>query len=64
MPLKVGDLVRNHNSESLMQGIIVGWSDHQKSDPRAERRDPVVLWADGRCSWIVRSMVSRIPIWG
>ena len=50
MPLKVGDLVRNHNSESLMQGIIVGWSDHQKSDPRAERRDPVVLWSDGRCS--------------
>jgi len=52
--VKVGDLVKNLNSESRMTGIIVGWSDHQRTDPRAGRRSPIVLWADGRCNWIVR----------
>ena len=58
--MKPGDLVKNLNSESRMTGIIVGWSDHQQSDPREERRDPVVLWADGRCNWIVRHRVKVI----
>ena len=52
--MKVGDLVRNLNSESRMTGIIVGWSDNQRTDPRMGRRSPIVLWADGRCNWIVR----------
>ena len=52
--MKIGDLVQNLNSESRMPGIVVGWSNHQRSDPREDRRDPVVLWADGRCNWIVR----------
>jgi len=52
--MKIGDLVQNLNSESRMSGIVVGWSNHQRSDPREDRRDPVVLWADGRYNWIVR----------
>ena len=54
MMMKIGDLVKNLSSESKMTGVIVGWSDHQMSDPQENRRDPVVLWADGRCNWIVR----------
>ncbi len=55
--MKVGDLVRNLNSESKMTGLVVGWSEHYASDPRLHRRDPVVLWADGRKNWIVRHLV-------
>ena len=55
--MQIGDLVENLNCETRMPGIIVGWSDHQNSDPREGRRDPVVLWSDGRCSWIVRRRV-------
>ena len=58
--MKIGDLVRNLHSESKMAGVIVKWSDHQESDPRDGRRDPVVLWADGRCSWIVRYKVEVV----
>jgi len=55
--VKVGDLVRNLNSESKMTGLVVDWSDHQNSDPRPLRRDPVVIWADGRKGWIMRHLV-------
>ena len=58
--MKVGDLVKNLNSESRMPGLIVGWSCHQDSDPREGRRDPEVQWADGRCNWIMRHMVEVI----
>ena len=58
--MKIGDLVENLNSESRMAGIIVGWSDHQNSDPREGRRDPYVLWADGRINWIVRHLAKVI----
>ncbi len=59
--MKVGDLVKNLNSESRMVGIIVGWSDHQREDQqRKRRRDPVVMWEDGRTNWIVRSRAEVI----
>ena len=48
--MKIGDLVKNLNSESRMTGIIVGWTG----------LDPVVLWADGRCGWIVRRRVEVV----
>ena len=51
--MNVGDLVRNLNSESRMTGIIVGW--HQAMAKAAPT--PLVLWADGRCNWIVLSRV-------
>ena len=59
--MQIGDLVRNLNSEMGMPGVIVDWSDNQGSDPRPGRRDPVVLWADGRCSWIMAHRVSVVP---
>ena len=55
--MKPGDLVKNLNSESKMTGIIVGWAGHHGSDPREDLRAPVVLWADGRCGWILRHLV-------
>ncbi len=58
--MKIGDLVKNLNSESRMTGVIIGWSGHQNSDPREGRRDPEVLWADGRCNWIMRHMVEVV----
>jgi len=58
--LKIGDLVKNLFSESRMTGVVIDWSDNQGSDPRPGRRDPVVLWADGRCNWIMRERVERV----
>ncbi len=58
--MQIGDLVRNLNSESGMTGVIVGWSDHQGSDPREGRRDPVVIWADGRKGWIMAHRVTVV----
>ncbi len=40
--MKIGDLVKNLNSEMGMLGIIVDWHDN----------NPVVQWSDGRCNWI------------
>jgi hypothetical protein len=48
--MKIGDLVKNLNSESRMTGIIVGWTG----------LDPVVLWADGRRNRIVLSRVEVV----
>jgi hypothetical protein len=59
--MKVGDLVKNLNSESQMMGIIVGWTaPHGNSDPRKGHREPIVLWADGRRNWIVLSRVEVV----
>ena len=58
--MQIGDLVRNLNSESGMTGVIVGWSDHQGSDPREGRRDPVVIWADGRKGGIMAHRVTVV----
>ena len=58
--MQIGDLVRNLNSESGMTGVIVGWSDNQGSDPREGRRDPVVIWADGRKGWIMAHRVTVV----
>ena len=58
--MQIGDLVRNLNSEMGMTGIIVGWSDNQGSDPREGRRDPVVIWADGRKGWIMAHRVTVV----
>ncbi len=52
--MNIGDLVENLNCEARTAGLVIGWSGHQRSDPREGRRDPVVLWADGRISWIMR----------
>jgi hypothetical protein len=53
--VKVGDLVKNLNSESRMTGIIVGWH----NVPNQEIA-PMVLWADGRCNWIVLHRVEVV----
>ncbi len=55
MKVKVGDLVRNLNSESGMTGVVVGW--HEIFGVK----NPVVQWADGRCGWIGTARVAVVP---
>ena len=52
--MNIGDLVENLNCGARTAGLVIGWSGHQNSDPREDRRDPVVFWADGRVNWIMR----------
>ena len=52
--MKVGDLVRNLNSEGGLLGIIVGWQLNYYG-----LSDPVVFWKDGRKSWI---RVDRVEV--
>ena len=52
--MKIGDLVRNLNSESRMTGVIVGWHEYHGSN------NPIVQWADGRCNWIVQHRVEVV----
>ena len=52
--MRVGDLVRNLNSESGLLGIIVGWQLNSYG-----LSDPVVFWKDGRKSWI---RVDRVEV--
>jgi len=54
--VRVGDLVRNLNSESGLIGIIVGWKETKWADERA----PVVAWQDGRVSWIMTHRLSVV----
>ncbi len=56
--VKVGDLVKNLNSESKMIGIVVEWhGDYEDEDGGFH---PRVLWADGRCSWVMRHRVEVV----
>ncbi len=57
--MKVGDLVRNLNSESGLLGIVVGWTDTKWPDNSGCKHHPVVLWVDGRQNWI---MAHRIKV--
>jgi len=52
--VKIGDLVKNLNSESRMMGIIVGWTAWHGGHA------PIVLWSDGRCNWIVPHRVETV----
>jgi hypothetical protein len=53
--VKVGDLVRNLNSESRCTGLVVDFEFRGKGFYSV--RMPVVLWPDGRCSPIMMDMV-------
>ncbi len=54
--MKIGDLVKNLNSESRMMGVIVDWHHAMTTaDPNY-----LVLWADGRCSWILPRMIETV----
>ena len=52
--MKIGDLVRNLNSESGMTGVIIDW--HHEFGVK----NPVVSWADGRIGWIGTARVAVI----
>ena len=57
--MKLGDLVRNLNSEARCTGIVVDFEIRKAGSGRYSVRMPVVLWADGRCSPIMPDMVVR-----
>ena len=58
--MKVGDLVKNLNSESGMLGIIVNWTDTKWPDNTQNVNHPVVAWPDGRISWIMAHRVEVV----
>ena len=55
--MKVGDLVRNLNSESKMHGVVVDFELRKAKGGGYSVRMPVVLWPDKRCSSIMPDMV-------
>ena len=55
--MKVGDLVKNLNSESKMLGVIVDFEFRRAGGGFYELRMPVVQWSDDRCSPIIPDMV-------
>ena len=55
--MKVGDLVKNLNSESRMPGVIVDFELRKAGGGFYSVRMPVVLWSDGRCNPIMPDMV-------
>ena len=58
--MKVGDLVKNLNSESGMLGIIVNWTDTKWPDNTQNVNHPVVACPDGRISWIMAHRVEVV----
>ena len=58
--MKIGDLVRNLNSESGLLGIVVDWTDTKWPDNTQNVNHPVVSWSDGRVSWIMAHRVEVI----
>jgi len=58
--MKVGDLVRNLNSEMGMTGVVVNFEVRKAGGGGYSVRMPVVLWTDKRCSPIMPDMVERI----
>jgi len=57
--VKVGDLVKNLNSEARCTGLVVDFEFRRAGGGFYSVRMPVVLWQDGRCSPIMPDMVVR-----
>ncbi len=55
--MKIGDMVKNLNSESRMSGVVVDFELRRAGAGLYSVRMPVVLWSDGRCSPIMPDMV-------
>ena len=55
--MKVGDLVKNLNSESKQRGIVVDFEFRKASCGLYSFKMPVVLWSDSRRSSIMPDMV-------
>ena len=55
--MRVGDLVRNLNSECGLLGIVVGWENIDRSLGTIV---PMVRWNDGRTSWVMPHLVTVI----
>ena len=58
--MKVGDLVKNLNSESKMSGVVVDFELRRAGGGLYSVRMPVVLWSDKRCSPIMPDMVEKV----
>jgi len=55
--VKVGDLVRNLNSEARCTGLVVDFEIRKAGGGGYSVRMPVVMWSDKRCSPIMPDMV-------
>ena len=58
--MKVGDLVRNLNSESRCTGLVVDFELRRAGGGFYSVRMPVVMWSDDRCSPIMPDMVTVV----
>ena len=58
--MKVGDLVKNLNSEARCTGLVVDFEFRNALGGGYSVRMPVVLWSDGRCSPIMPDMVRHV----
>jgi len=58
MKVKVGDLVRNKNSESGELGILLRW--HTFDPTTNPLTFPIVRWADGRTSSIQTNLLEVV----
>ena len=58
--MKVGDMVKNLKSERGLLGLIVNWTDNLWPCNNQEANHPVVLWSDGRTTWIESHLVEVI----
>lgn len=58
--MKIGDLVRNLNSESGMTGVIVDMVMNSWEDDFGNSIHPVVIWADGRQGWVQKHRVEVV----
>ena len=54
--MQIGDLVKNLHSESRMTGIIVDWHEYHGV------HHPLVVWADGRGSWITSFRIEVVHL--
>ena len=58
--MKVGDLVKNLNSEGGLLGVIVDWVPTKWGDVFDEKVSPLVCWQDGRTGWIITKRVKVV----
>ena len=58
--MKVGDMVKNLKSERGLLGLVINWTDILWPNNNQGTNHPVVLWSDGRATWIQAEFVEVV----
>lgn len=56
--MKIGDLVKNKRQGRT--GLVVDWTDNRWPNNNQRANHPIVLWFDGRTTWIDNQLVEII----